>query len=182
MPSNSLIKSGYLVPMFAITLALMAVTFLAATSFSGQAQAANSGNTGVSLADGAVFVGGLAESGDGAVYHTIMEGDVQVSQWADLVMDVSLECGLVTDTKVKSQKGKVDTSTAEAGVMVRVEITDLSTGAVRYAMPGRRLDYSGGIVYCKRIQEQIAKLGGILEVWPESGGSRVSGYTWGQQV
>ena len=22
----------------------------------------------------------------------------------------------------------------------------------------------------------------ILEVWPESGGSRVSGYTWGQQV
>ena len=22
----------------------------------------------------------------------------------------------------------------------------------------------------------------VLEVWPESGGSRVSGYTWGQQV
>ena len=42
MPSNSLIKSGYLVPMFAITLALMAVTLLAATSFNGQAQAGES--------------------------------------------------------------------------------------------------------------------------------------------
>ena len=42
MPSNSLIKSGYLVPMFAITLALMAVTLSAATSFNGQAQAAES--------------------------------------------------------------------------------------------------------------------------------------------
>ena len=42
MPSNSLIKSGYLVPMFAITLALMAVTLLAVTSFNGQAQAAES--------------------------------------------------------------------------------------------------------------------------------------------
>ena len=35
MPSNILTKSGFLVPMFAITVAMMAVTFLAATSFSG---------------------------------------------------------------------------------------------------------------------------------------------------
>lgn len=116
----------------------------------------------MTVADDAFVIGGLAEEDGLAVYHTIMEGNIQTSQWEDLVMDVSLECGLITNTKVKSQKGNVDTSTAEAGVMVRVLI-DEGTADERYAMPGRDPNYSGGIIFCKRIQEQIAKFGGVLE-------------------
>ena len=154
------IKPSLLVPFIAIGIALVALAFWASTSFT--AQAAESKVGGMSLADDAFVIGGIAETSDTAAWHTIMSGTIQTSQWEDLVADVSLECGLVTDTKVKSQKGKVDTSTAEAGVMVRVLI-DAGTLNERYAMPGRGVDYSGGIVFCKRIQEQIAKFGGILE-------------------
>lgn len=152
------INRGWLVPMIALGVVLMALTFWASTSFT--AQAAESKVGGLSLADNAFLIGGVSEETAG--WNTIMEGTIQTSQWEDLVMDVSLECGLITNTKVKSQKGKVDTSTAEAGVMVRILI-DGETADQKYAMPGREDDYSGGIIFCKRIQEQIAKFGGILE-------------------
>ena len=48
MRSNRLIKPGYLVPMFAIMLALMTITFLSAISFPCQVQAENKGNDGLS--------------------------------------------------------------------------------------------------------------------------------------
>ncbi len=96
MPSNILTKSGFLVPMFAITVAMMAVTFLAATSFSGQAQAAESKVGGIMTDD--AYVIGTAAAGE---FTTILSGDIQTSQWEDVVFDVSLVCGLTTDTTVK---------------------------------------------------------------------------------
>ena len=76
MPSNSLIKSGYLVPMFAITLALMAVTLLAATSFNGQAQAAESKVGGIMTESAYV----LPCLGGAWAFTTILEGEIQTSQ------------------------------------------------------------------------------------------------------
>ena len=145
MSRNSLIKSGYLVPMFAITLALMAVTFLAAMSFSGQAQAAESKVGGIMTDD--AYVIGTAAAGE---FTTILSGDIQTSQWEDVVFDVSLVCGLTTDTLVKSKGGKEDTSTAEAGVVIQV----LVDGVV--AAPQ-------DVTFCSRKQTQMAKFGGIME-------------------
>ena len=85
----------------------------------------------------------------------ILAGDIQTSQWEDIVMDVSLECGLTTDTTVKSSKGKVDTSMAEAGVMLRV----LVDGEV--AAPGP-------VTFCSRMQEMTDEFGGILEYSEDS--------------
>ncbi len=34
----------------------------------------------------------------------------------------------------------------------------------------------------RRIARGLQRFGGPLEIWPESGGSRVSGYTWSQQA
>ena len=159
---NLIAKRPWLVAMSGMTVALMAVAFLAAASFSGPAQAAESKVGGMTLADDAFLIGGMAETEGAAVYHTIMSGVIQTSQFEDLVMDVSLECGLVTDTKVRSKGGTKVSSTAQAGVMVRLLI-DAGTDNEHYAMPGRGVDYSGGIVFCKRLQEQTASFGGVLD-------------------
>ena len=112
---NLITKRPWLVALSAMTIALMAVAFLAATTFSGQAQAAES-KVGGLTSDEAVFVSdSLTPNG---AYATIMEGYIQTSQWEDVVMDVSLECGLTTDTTVKSKRGNSDTARAEAGVML----------------------------------------------------------------
>ena len=52
-------------------------------------------------------------------WTTILSNDIKTANQKDLFIDVSLECGLYTQTEVKS-KGNKDTSTAEAGVMVQV--------------------------------------------------------------
>lgn len=153
MPSNSFIKSGYLVPMFAITLALMAVTFLAATSFSGQAQAANSKVGGIMTKDAYV----LPSLSEAAIFTTILEGHIQTSQGEDVVFDVSLVCGLTTDTLVKSKGGKEDTSTAKAGVEIQVLVDGVA------AEPGI-------VTFCSRKQTQMAKFGGIMKSCTDADG------------
>ena len=39
-----------------------------------------------------------------------------------------------------------------------------------------------GMVKCRRCGTPMGAAGEFLEIWPESGGSRVSGYTWSQQA
>ena len=150
MSRNSLIKPGYLVPMFAITLALMAVTFLAASSFNGQAQAAESKVGGI-MSSSSFVVAGDAD------YTTILSGSIQTSQWEDVVFDVSLVCGLTTDTTVKSKGGKDDTSTAEAKVVIHVRVDG------KVVEPGE-------VTFCSRKQTQMAKFGGIMESCTDANG------------
>lgn len=83
-------------------------------------------------------------------YSTIMSSTIKSSNQKDLIMDVSLECGLLTRTKVSSRTGISDTSSAQASVMVRV----LVDGKV--AKPGE-------VVFCKRTQELSATFSGILQ-------------------
>ena len=93
---------------------------------------------------------------------------IRVPQHEDLTFDVALQCGLYTDTTVKSSGGKKDTSSAEAAVAVRVAIQEDfgvdGTGAEIlgepfYAMPNDK----AGVVYCKRKQTLSATLQGIIE-------------------
>ncbi len=75
-----------------------------------------------------------------------------------LFIDVSVECGLVTDTLVQSKKGKKTTAKAEASVMVWVTVDG------EYADPGH-------VTFCKRTQELTATFSGLLSlcVDPETG-------------
>ncbi len=80
---------------------------------------------------------------------------IKTSQQKDLVLGVSLECGLTTRTTVKGQKGSKSTSTAESAVEVAVYL-DYGTVDERMANPG-------WVTFCSRTQELSAVLGGVLE-------------------
>jgi hypothetical protein len=83
---------------------------------------------------------------------TILEQDLKTPNGKDLFIDVSLECGLRTNTKVQSRKGNTNTASATAEVLVRVLIDD---NEAELALPGV-------VTYCRRTQELTATFDGIL--------------------
>lgn len=89
------------------------------------------------------------------VYEEILYSVIHTSEQKDLIVDVSLECGLMTRTRVKGKNGDLAQAAAEAGVMVQV-ILDEGTDQERLALPGP-------VTFCKRAQELTAKFGGIIE-------------------
>ena len=157
MPSNnSVLKRAWLLPLVAITIAAMALAYWAATSNNAAADShnGNSGATGAYRTDlialGAADVGG-AGIGD---WETILEGDVKVSQNEDVVANVSVECGLFTDTTVRSKGGSKDISYSKAMVRMRVSYTD-ADGTVRTSQPGE-------VIFCSRAQTLMASFGGVM--------------------
>ncbi len=82
-------------------------------------------------------------------WTTILSNTIKTSNPSDLFIDVSLECGLYTDTLVKSKGGTKDTSTATAGVQVQV----LVDGEVIHP---------GDVTFCRRTQELTATFQGLL--------------------
>ena len=58
---NLITKRPWLVALSAMTVALMAVAFMVATSFNGQAQAAESKVGGMTLSDDAFVIGGVLD-------------------------------------------------------------------------------------------------------------------------
>ena len=100
------------------------------------------------------YVIGAAEAGE---FTTILSGTIQTSQWEDVVFDVSLVCGLTTDTTVKSKGGKSDTSMAEAGVVIQVLVDGVA------AEPQ-------DVTFCSRNQTQMAKFGGIMNSCTDANG------------
>jgi hypothetical protein len=111
-----------------------------------------------------VKVGNLAEvtattadvlSEDGWV--TVLENQIKTSSQKDLFVDVSMECGLTTNTKVMSKKLERAVSNAEAAVYVRV----LVDGVVQ------KPEY---VTFAKRKQTLIAEFAGdILNCLDEEG-------------
>lgn len=137
----------------------------------------------VALSFGAVFAEGtpsskcavamsgitLIEATSGtASWDTILTTIIKVPEQKDLAFDVSLQCGLYTDTLVKSKGGIKDTSTAEASVKVRVKVTD-SDGIVKYAGPAG----ADGVVFARRSQTLSAKLQGILGLATDGDGNLI---------
>jgi hypothetical protein len=100
-----------------------------------------------------------------------MTADIRVPSQEDLIFDVALQCNLVTDTTVRTKGGNKDTSTAAAGVKVRVRIEALAgdgnavAGTARYASPNADIgqDSDSGVTYCYRKQELSATLQGIIQ-------------------
>lgn len=91
-------------------------------------------------------------------WDPILVSSIKVPEQKDLVFHVSLECGLYTDTHVKSKGGNVDISQAEATIKIRVRVNDANGNLVMYAGPGGE----NGIIFARRSQELMAKFGGIL--------------------
>lgn len=90
-------------------------------------------------------------------WSTIMSSKIKTSNKKELMMNVSLECGLATKTRVKSKRGESDTSSAEASVLVRVLVDG------KEAAPGV-------ISFCKRSQELTAVFGGVMESCTDANG------------
>lgn len=143
---NLITRRPWLVALSAMTVALVAVAFMAATSFSGQAQAAPNQN------DGGMFIGeSFVMSSTDSGWTTIsgLEGWYKTAQDKELVIDVSLECGLYTDTAVASKAGDKETAFAEAGVQVQVLVDGVA------ANPGI-------VTFCRRSQMLSATFQGLL--------------------
>jgi hypothetical protein len=79
----------------------------------------------------------------------ILTQDIKMPNQKDLFIDVSLQCGLYTQTHVKSKGGNKDTSTAEATITVQVLVDGTP------AEPGE-------VVFSRRYQELSAWLQGQI--------------------
>ncbi len=80
----------------------------------------------------------------------ILNNTIRMANQSDLLIDVSIECGLVTRTRAKSKGGQEDSAAAAAQVKVYVEVDG------EMASPGE-------VTFCRRAQELSAKFQGIFE-------------------
>ena len=90
-------------------------------------------------------------------WKTILEVDIQTQNHAELAFDMALQCGLVTDTTVRSKGGNKDGSTASGEISVRIMVTQ-ADGTIAYALPGTVED---GVTYCSRVQTLEASFAGL---------------------
>ncbi len=104
---------------------------------------------------------GCAQDSD---WQVILRSQIKTANQKDLFLGASLQCGIVTDTTVKSLNGSEDTAEARATIRVRVKIT-APDGSVSYAQPSTGVDATNtvgdGIVFCDRIQTLTAKFSGL---------------------
>lgn len=101
----------------------------------------------------------------------ILTQQVKVSQAKDLFIDASLQCGIVTDTTVKSIGGSLDTDEARGTIRVRVAIYR-DGSLIGFAQPDAGRDATGaldpanaldppGVVFADRIQTLLARFAGL---------------------
>ena len=86
---------------------------------------------------------------DWTLATNILTQTIKTPNQKDLLIDVSLQSGLYTETNVKSKGGNKDTSAAVAAVLLRVEVDDA-------------VAYPGMIIFNARAQVLSATLQGIL--------------------
>ena len=84
-------------------------------------------------------------------WQKVLETQIKTPNKKDLLIGASFETGLYTRTLVKSSGGTLDTSSATAGITIKVVID-----GVTVVNPGE-------VIYDKRAQTLSVKLGGILE-------------------
>jgi hypothetical protein len=95
---------------------------------------------------------------------------IRTANQKDLTFDAALQCGLVTDTTVRSKGGNKDGANAVASVRVRIKI-EQADGVTRYAMPDSDIGGTSilnpasgsgpaGVTYCERLQQLEAQFGG----------------------
>ena len=94
-------------------------------------------------------------TGDITNTDTVLHTDIKTANKKDLLIGVSLQSGLYTDTTVKGKNGSSEKAGAEAGVEVTVEVLDKDGTPVAV--------YPSSVVFASRVQELSAVLGGVIE-------------------
>jgi hypothetical protein len=104
---------------------------------------------------------------NGTGWVSILTTHIKTPNGKELAIGVSLQCGLITDTTVKSVGGNQDTAAAQGRIKVRVKITQ-SDGTIVYAQPNNGADLANallaagpGITYCDRYQKLAARFAGL---------------------
>ena len=97
---------------------------------------------------------------DDLAYQKVLETTIKTPNKKDLLIGASFETGLYTKTSVKSMNGGLDTSSATAGIKIKV----LIDGAE--AQPGE-------VIYDKRAQTLSAKLGGYFSDCVDANGDGI---------
>lgn len=118
----------------------------------------------VSLPSCSSTSGGCTDPSDTG-WKSILKQQIKLANQKDLFMGASLQCGIVTDTTVKSLNGSEDSAEARGTIRVRIKITTPEGGVV-YAQPDSGRDATGavdtdGVVFCDRIQTLRAKFSGL---------------------
>ena len=110
--------------------------------------------------------GGTSDTG----WRPILKQQIKLANQKDLFVGASLQCGIVTDTTVKSQNSTLtssyDTAEARGTIRVRIKITPPSGPAI-YAEPSTGVDGENkptvGIVFCT-VSNLSAKFSGSTPV------------------
>ena len=160
---NLITKRPWLVALSAMTVALMAVAFLVATSLNtGQVQAQQAENDGMMTDTLTVFTNATDAHG----WQTIdgLSGVMHKASWKDLVVDVSLESTVMTQTEVKSKGGTKDTSTAMAGIYVQVLASEAGDdGLFNTADDITYVMEPGVVTFARRSQTMSAVFQGLID-------------------
>ncbi len=129
--------------------ALLAIVLVSTVASAQSSQPASKVTAAVSTVK--IIDNPKAETG---VWTPILSNKLKTANQKDLFIDTSLECGVYTKTLVKSKAGVSDTSSAQAGVLLRVMVDGNPA-------------YPGEVTFCDRYQELSATLGGYLTACPD---------------
>ncbi|WP_332814610.1 hypothetical protein [Ramlibacter sp.] len=110
---------------------------------------------------------GTCGNGD-SDWQPILRQQIKMASQKDLFFGASLQCGIVTDTTVKSRDtgtNSYDTAEARGTIRVRIKLVPAGGGTPVYAMPTSGLDataqQTSGVVFCDRVQTLNAKFAGL---------------------
>lgn len=130
---------------------IVLVVVLAVIAAAGAAMASNSQPASKATAK----MGDIAWLEDEDVWTPILTQNIKKANMKDLFIDVSLQCGIYTETVVKSKGMNKDQANAVGTISVRVSVVNTATGAEVYAWPG-----DDGVVFAMRSQTLWAVLQG----------------------
>lgn len=98
---------------------------------------------------------------------SVLTTHIKTPNAKELGIGVSLQCGLVTDTTVRSKNGELDSASAQARIKILVRITQ-PDGSKVFAAPENGADLDGvllsadtGVTYCDRFQKLAARFSGL---------------------
>jgi hypothetical protein len=140
--------------------AVAVVGFLTAPAYAQSAKAAWRFEELIGLT---ANTGGTTDTG----WVNVLTTHIKTPNAKELAIGASLQCGLVTDTTVRSKNGDLDSSASRGKIAVRVEITQ-PDGTVIYAQPANGADLEtdiplngDGVTYCDRYQKLEARFSGL---------------------
>jgi hypothetical protein len=150
---NRLILGGAFLAVATICVSI-GLSYLPQSKTGAQTSQPSAKNT-VQLGNIAVMDARLGAGSKTSNWQTVMSGSMKTSSQKDLLISAAMEVGLYTRTLVSSKNGTSDTSSALAGVEVRV-VVDAGT-------PNERIAYPGDVVFGRRNQQLTAVFQGLID-------------------